>query len=140
MVYTCKNCNKVVKVDIDREIRCPFCKENTKVEVKCRIGIMLEDGTSSLHAVKFSPDVEKLIPFTTLQLKDANKNATAAATVNAGVKRYLGFAETNPTPNTRSSSEIAPQTSTTNTKGHPLPLNLAAESPSKKNCDKLKLS
>ncbi|KAL3500302.1 hypothetical protein ACH5RR_039395 [Cinchona calisaya] len=35
---------------------------------------MLEDGTSSLHTVIFSLDVEKLIPFTALQLKDDDEN------------------------------------------------------------------
>ncbi|KAL3520298.1 hypothetical protein ACH5RR_018447 [Cinchona calisaya] len=65
--YTvCKNCHKAVNVDIDWDITCPSSKEDSKVEVRFRLGIMLDDGTSKLHAVIFSLDAEKLIPFTAL--------------------------------------------------------------------------
>ncbi|KAL3529904.1 hypothetical protein ACH5RR_009226 [Cinchona calisaya] len=78
----CKNFHKAVNTDIVWEIRCPSCKEDTEVEVRCKISIMLEDGTSSYHDVMFSLEAEKLIPFTALQLKDADENGQTSTDAN----------------------------------------------------------
>ncbi|KAL3500536.1 hypothetical protein ACH5RR_039629 [Cinchona calisaya] len=120
----CKNCHKVVNGNIDWEITCLSCKEDSKVEVRSRLGIMLDDGTSKIHAVIFSLDAGKLISFTTLQLKEVDENIADTNTevqlftpttkkileeiaessndsakspiVSTGVKRSLTFADANP--------------------------------------------
>ncbi|KAL3527796.1 hypothetical protein ACH5RR_012452 [Cinchona calisaya] len=137
--YTaCKNYHKAINADIDWDITCPSCKENSKVEVRSRLGIMLEDGTSKLHAVIFSPDAEMLIIFTALELKEADENMQIANTntvvqlftpttkkileeiaessddpamspaASTGVKRNLTFADTNPV-STIKECEAAPK-------------------------------
>ncbi|KAL3536627.1 hypothetical protein ACH5RR_005088 [Cinchona calisaya] len=73
--YTaCNNCHKSVNADIDWEITCPSCKDITKVEVRCCMPVLLKDGIASLNTIILA--AEKIIPFSVLQLKEANESET----------------------------------------------------------------
>ncbi|XP_071927789.1 uncharacterized protein [Coffea arabica] len=70
----CSNCQKAVDANLEWIIRCPSCREESVVEARCRIGIIIDDGTSSIYAVVFGTDAEKLIPFTAVQLSEADEH------------------------------------------------------------------
>nr|XP_027076920.1 replication protein A 70 kDa DNA-binding subunit B-like [Coffea arabica] len=69
---TCENCQKAINVDVGWVMRCPSCKEESKVVAKTRIGITVDDGTGSINTVIFGLDAEKFIPFTALQFWEAH--------------------------------------------------------------------
>ncbi|XP_027185453.1 uncharacterized protein LOC113783503 [Coffea eugenioides] len=53
-------------------MRCPSCKEESRVVARTRVGIAVDDGTGSINTVIFGLDAEKLIPFTALQFWEAH--------------------------------------------------------------------
>ncbi|XP_027084299.1 uncharacterized protein [Coffea arabica] len=73
----CANCHKNVDADIDWIITCPSCNESTSIQMRCRIGIKLADETGKMNCTIYSPEVEKLIPYTTIQLHDAYETGVA---------------------------------------------------------------
>ncbi|XP_071911901.1 replication protein A 70 kDa DNA-binding subunit B-like isoform X2 [Coffea arabica] len=70
----CSNCQKAVDANFEWIIRCPSCREESAVEARCRIEIIIDDGTSSIYAVVFGTDAEKLIPFTAVQLSEVDEH------------------------------------------------------------------
>ncbi|CDP04345.1 unnamed protein product [Coffea canephora] len=73
----CANCHKNVDADIDWIITCPSCNESTSIQMSCRIGIKLTDETGKMNCTIYSPEVEKLIPYTAIQLRDAYETGVA---------------------------------------------------------------
>ncbi|XP_071911979.1 uncharacterized protein [Coffea arabica] len=70
-------------------MRCPSCKEESKVVARTRIGIAVDDGTGSINTVIFGLDVEKLIPFTTVQFWEAhNEELNFSPKLASAIEKY----------------------------------------------------
>lgn len=77
MWYTaCANCQKSLEADLTWIVTCPSCRQESEVQALSRLTIQLDDGTASIHAIICTPHVEELIPFTSLQLKEAEEFGT----------------------------------------------------------------
>ncbi|XP_071937211.1 replication protein A 70 kDa DNA-binding subunit B-like [Coffea arabica] len=85
----CANCHKIVNADIDWIIHCPSCKQQSEVELRARIPIIITDASSSIHCIISGEDAEKLIEFTPLQLKQAQEDGFQIDTeLNDALKKY----------------------------------------------------
>ncbi|XP_071939498.1 uncharacterized protein [Coffea arabica] len=73
-LHLCANCHKIVNADIDWIIHCPSCKQQSEVELRARIPIIITDASCSIHCIISREDAEKLIEFTPLQLKQAQED------------------------------------------------------------------
>ncbi|KAK6915297.1 Enolase, C-terminal TIM barrel domain [Dillenia turbinata] len=69
-----EQCFVNVDVDIDWVITCPACSEKSEVEVRCRILIALTDSTATLTTTISGQDAKKFIPYTAIELKQAEKD------------------------------------------------------------------
>ncbi|XP_071903396.1 replication protein A 70 kDa DNA-binding subunit B-like isoform X1 [Coffea arabica] len=85
----CVNCHKIVNADIDWIIHCPSCKQQSEVELRARIPIIITDPSSSIHCIISGEDAEKMIEFTPLQLKQAQEDGFGIDTeLNDALKKY----------------------------------------------------
>ncbi|XP_027168908.1 replication protein A 70 kDa DNA-binding subunit B-like isoform X1 [Coffea eugenioides] len=85
----CENCQKAINVDVGWVMRCPSCKEESKVVARTRVGIAVDDGTGSINTVIFGPDAEKLIPFTALQLWEAHtEELNFSAELSSAIRKH----------------------------------------------------
>ncbi|GER30139.1 replication protein A 70 kDa DNA-binding subunit [Striga asiatica] len=62
-----------LEVPVGWEVKCTICQEQTNVEPRCRFVVAINDGTGVLNALIYAEDAEKLIPFTALQIYEAEK-------------------------------------------------------------------
>ncbi|XP_071919621.1 replication protein A 70 kDa DNA-binding subunit B-like isoform X3 [Coffea arabica] len=76
---TCVNCHKIVNANIDWIIHCPSCKQQSEVELRARIQIIITDPSRSIHCIISGEDAEKMIEFTPLQLKQAQEDFISKA-------------------------------------------------------------
>ncbi|XP_027177835.1 replication protein A 70 kDa DNA-binding subunit B-like [Coffea eugenioides] len=85
----CVNCHKIVNADIDWIIHCPSCKQQSEVELRARIPIIITDASSSIHCIISGEDAEKMIEFTPLQLKQAQEDGFEInIELNDALKKY----------------------------------------------------
>ncbi|CDP12393.1 unnamed protein product [Coffea canephora] len=87
---TCENCQKAINVDVGCVMRCPFCKEESRVVARTQIGIAVDDGTGSINTSIFGLDAEKLTPFTALQFWEAHtEELNFFAELASAIRRHL---------------------------------------------------
>ncbi|GER24621.1 replication factor A [Striga asiatica] len=67
----CGHCHTKLEVPVGWEVDCTICQEQTNVEPRFLVAI--NDGTGVLNALIYAEDAEKLIPFTALQMYEAEK-------------------------------------------------------------------
>nr|GEZ07009.1 hypothetical protein [Tanacetum cinerariifolium] len=63
---------KYLEFDLTRIVSSPSCHQESKVESLSRMIIQIDDGTTSLCAILCTPDIAKTIPYTTVELKQAD--------------------------------------------------------------------
>lgn len=71
---TCANCKKSLEADLTWIVTCPSCHQESEVEPLSRMTIQIDDGTASLSATICTPDIEKIVPYTAVELKDADEH------------------------------------------------------------------
>ncbi|KAL4581436.1 hypothetical protein LXL04_017651 [Taraxacum kok-saghyz] len=69
----CANCLKPLDADITWIVTCPSCKTESEVLPISRASVQINDGTGKIRGTISTPDIEKFIPFTLAQLKDAKE-------------------------------------------------------------------
>ncbi|CAI9263146.1 unnamed protein product [Lactuca saligna] len=72
----CANCLKSIGVDVTWIITCNFYKKESEVEIRSRAIVEINDGTASIRTSIASPDLEKFIPFSPQEVKDAEEEGT----------------------------------------------------------------
>ncbi|KAL4566394.1 hypothetical protein LXL04_030509 [Taraxacum kok-saghyz] len=72
----CANCLKPLDADITWIVTCPSCKTESEVLPISRASVQINDGTGKIRGTISTPDIEKFIPFTLAQLKDAKEFVT----------------------------------------------------------------
>ncbi|GKA72922.1 replication protein A 70 kDa DNA-binding subunit B-like protein [Tanacetum coccineum] len=70
----CANCQKSLEADLTWIVTCPSCHQESEVEALSRMIIQINDGTTTLYATIGTPDVEKIVPYTAVELKDADEH------------------------------------------------------------------
>ncbi|GJY10001.1 replication protein A 70 kDa DNA-binding subunit B-like protein [Tanacetum coccineum] len=70
----CANCKKSLEADLTWIVTCPLCHQESEVEALSRMTIQIDDGTTTLYATIGTPDVEKIVPYTAVELKDADEH------------------------------------------------------------------
>ncbi|GJT22263.1 replication protein A 70 kDa DNA-binding subunit B-like protein [Tanacetum coccineum] len=70
----CANCKKSLEADLTWIVTCPLCHQESEVEALSRMTIQIDDGTTTLYATIGTPDVEKIVPYTVVELKDADEH------------------------------------------------------------------
>ncbi|KAL3538153.1 hypothetical protein ACH5RR_001519 [Cinchona calisaya] len=138
----CKNRHKAVNADIDWNITCPSCKDDSKM-LKSSNSIYcpkLKEADENIADTNtevqlFTPATKKILE----EIAKCSDDPTKSPAASIGLKRNLTFVDTN-LVSTIKECEAAPKDCSKTIKSQPLPQNTIAESPSKKNRDKLKLS
>ncbi|GJV83164.1 hypothetical protein Tco_1523062 [Tanacetum coccineum] len=70
----CANCKKSLEADLTWIVSSPSCHQESEVEPLSRMIIQIDDGTSSLCTTLCAPDIEKTVPYTTVELKQADEH------------------------------------------------------------------
>ncbi|GJU57873.1 ATP-dependent DNA helicase PIF1-like protein [Tanacetum coccineum] len=83
----CANCKKSLEADLTWIVTCPLCHQESEVEALSRMTIQIDDGTTTLYATIGTPDVEKIVPYTAVELKDADEHIDCRALEHVGVAK-----------------------------------------------------
>ncbi|GER34634.1 acetyl-coenzyme A carboxylase carboxyltransferase subunit beta, partial [Striga asiatica] len=90
----CGNCQKSINAPLDWNIKCPTCNQETTVTARCRLKIIICNETAKMNAYLYGKDAENLIPFTPLQLKEAElqgRSTYAEVAAAIGKKEVICF-------------------------------------------------
>ncbi|KAL3519465.1 hypothetical protein ACH5RR_017614 [Cinchona calisaya] len=113
-----KRHNIVKAYTIDEIFNSYLTISDEDIPLAARIASATSGDTSNtnMEMQLFTPTTKKVLE----EIAHSSNYSPKADAAIVGVKKNLGFAETNPTPNNISSESTA-KTSTTNSKDHPLP-------------------
>ncbi|CAI9260625.1 unnamed protein product [Lactuca saligna] len=79
----CANCLKPVVADVKWIITCFACKKQSKVQLKSRAIVEIDDGTSSIAAMISTPEIEKFMKVDYNEIKDAGENVQTVQNIIA---------------------------------------------------------
>ncbi|KAI3767793.1 hypothetical protein L2E82_18201 [Cichorium intybus] len=72
--YTaCANCQKPLEADITWIVTCPSCRVESEIIAMSRMTVTIYDGTGTIQATMYTPDMDKFIPFTATKLKESEE-------------------------------------------------------------------
>ncbi|GER56622.1 replication protein A 70 kDa DNA-binding subunit A, partial [Striga asiatica] len=90
----CGICLKSVNTPLGWTIKCPACNQESTVEARCRLGVIICSENANMNAYLIGKEAERLIPLTPLQLKLAeqqghNKHPEISAAIDG--KKVICF-------------------------------------------------